>query len=311
MNPPEFRHVRERDADCRGGMARVTYRNGKLHKKVCTVRENGETLMRKTSYNGDGNVDRVTFYSTDGKIHRSGDQPARVLYLPNGVITWEFWAINGERHRVGGPAEVRYLDDGEVIHSTWYTNNVQYNPDGGPSNVLNYGVLIRKTWTNPEGEVHRLDGPAVLELDANDENIVIEETYYIDGTEYATREEFVAAGGTLPEDPAEKAHLEAVEAATEEAKRAHELAGCGDNDDELRVLMPPYELLKDIYDCDTLDSGMLCCKPLACNICFEIMGTVGVVKACKNGHKFHKRCITAWKQTGNNNCPVCREGLEV
>lgn len=94
---------------------------------------------------------KIVYWLLDGNLHRL-DGPARIIYTKNGTIANEIWAKNGKFHRIGGPANTsstgvkEYFVDG-VLHRT-----------DGPAHITSDGIQY---WYD-HGKLHRLDGPAVV-----------------------------------------------------------------------------------------------------------------------------------------------------
>ena len=49
-------------------------------------------------------------------------QPERTYY-ENGQIESERWFVNGQRHRLDGPAVVNYYESGQIWSEHWRVNN--------------------------------------------------------------------------------------------------------------------------------------------------------------------------------------------
>ena len=76
------------------------------------------------------------------------DTPALMERTPSGLIVHAVWCLEGERHRVGGPAVIRH------DRAT--------------------GVCILEEWWR-RGKLYRADGPAVIERDATTGTVILEE----------------------------------------------------------------------------------------------------------------------------------------
>jgi hypothetical protein len=292
---------------CDDGVVYLSYRNGRLRNRQGTVTdENGDALTWVRSYtNGGGGETTHETWTLDDKYHRT-DGPAVIITRPGGRVQ-RTWKIHGTTHRDGAPADT-LTKDGVLIYEEWVTDGVTYNPTGGPSRTWNlYGDVYAQEWTNAEGKRHRMDGPA-RESNGNNE-------YFIDG-QRLTEAQYLAAGGTMPKSPDEAEYDRVVAAAKAAAEAAYGLAGCGDDPSELRVRMPPFDMISSLYDCNAEIDGMLCCKPEFCGICMETMDKDGVQTVCGNGHRFHAYCIGEWKALQQQahspaTCPTCRAPLIV
>ena len=78
------------------------------------------------------------------------------------------WWSNGQRHRIGGPAQDVKFPDGKVI-KRWFENSNKIR-----ESRYQDGILKEEKFYNLEGQLHRLDGPAKLE-DYN------QKYYYVNG----------------------------------------------------------------------------------------------------------------------------------
>lgn len=63
---------------------------------------------------------RETWYNND-QIHRLGG-PADIDYYENGAIKAEHWLVNGRNHRFDGPAHIHYSDNNYIISNHWWIN---------------------------------------------------------------------------------------------------------------------------------------------------------------------------------------------
>ena len=64
----------------------------------------------------------------NGERHRI-DGPARIVYTPSGETRVEYWYLNGEKHRTDGPAEIFYNNPREIIDTSWYLNGDEIYPE--------------------------------------------------------------------------------------------------------------------------------------------------------------------------------------
>ena len=80
----------------------------------------------------------------NGLLHRV-DGPAEIYYRENGKIWWKNWYLKGKRHRIDGPARISYIDD-IVCDKTWYINGEEIkgkiNPIRLKKLVDEYKLLI-------------------------------------------------------------------------------------------------------------------------------------------------------------------------
>ena len=113
-------------------------------------------------YYSDGSV--LDYRNYGKKLHRVGS-PAVEYYS-----TKEWW-VNGQFHRVDGPARER--EDG---HKEWFVNGKLHRTDGP---AVEYVGGDKEWWVR--GELHRTDGPAV---EYEEEKI-----WFINGKHF-TKEEF-------------------------------------------------------------------------------------------------------------------------
>lgn len=95
-----------------------------------------------------GNVEEV-MYHRNGVLHRE-DGPAHFKVNPaNGIVTLEFWRINGKLHRGGAlPASILRTDDGRLWSRRYSINGVQVAPaiEGLTANKLVKGAEFESDW---------------------------------------------------------------------------------------------------------------------------------------------------------------------
>ncbi len=93
----------------------------------------------------------VSWYQ-DGKLHREGGEPARILKDEETGVNLEMeWSENGIEHRIGGPSYV--------------------------CRDPNTGVLTGESW-KVHGLYHRENGPAVIERDGEDGRVMLTEYHH-------------------------------------------------------------------------------------------------------------------------------------
>lgn len=113
-----------------------------------------------------------------GVLHRE-DGPALVTVNPDGWVSEE-WYCHGQTHRVGAPAiiETSAYANPPLRYEYYYFEDVLHRDDGpalyAPSGDGNHVVEYRQ-----HGQLHRTNGPAYVETDANGK--VIEQKWYENG----------------------------------------------------------------------------------------------------------------------------------
>ena len=75
----------------------------------------------KIEYHDNGQVARE-YWRVNGQTHRL-DGPAVVWYYDNGQVASEEWLVDGKRHRLDGPAYVLYKVQGEVIGQEFWVRD--------------------------------------------------------------------------------------------------------------------------------------------------------------------------------------------
>ena len=63
-----------------------------------------------------------------GFLYREGG-PAIIRYNEDGSIKCESWYINGVKHREDGPAIISYKTDGSIRHEEWYWCGLRHRHD--------------------------------------------------------------------------------------------------------------------------------------------------------------------------------------
>lgn len=171
------------------------YKEGKLH------REDGPAAIK---YNMNGIIDRIQFFKNN-KLHNDNG-PANIVFDCNGEVKRISYIKNDCWHNEDGPSTVGLFSDSIILN--YYLNDIQYNPNG-PSNIVYNkhqiypskrieiceGVtipdfsdssiyqnkqLVKETYTNKYGLLHREDGPAIIMYNNGK---IIKEKYYINGEE--------------------------------------------------------------------------------------------------------------------------------
>jgi hypothetical protein len=125
---------------------------------------------------------RESWKNKQGVLDRSNG-PAVIEFNPETyAVARESWYRDGALHRDNGPAYVEYNLYGRTLTEVWYKNGVCGRDDhpsrrgayrgtsGGPA-VVEYDPTtrrsIREEWrTLPGGNLHRKNGPAVIERDS-------------------------------------------------------------------------------------------------------------------------------------------------
>jgi hypothetical protein len=69
---------------------------------------------------------KYEFWFLNGKKHRE-DGPASQFWFDNGQKKFEFWFLNGKYHREDGPANKFWFENGKKKSEYWFLNNKQYS----------------------------------------------------------------------------------------------------------------------------------------------------------------------------------------
>jgi antitoxin component YwqK of YwqJK toxin-antitoxin module len=74
-------------------------------------------------YYKDGSIYREE-WRVNGEWHRL-DGPAIICYYEDGSIHWEQWFVNGKLHRLDGPSDIQYNEDGSIQYEHWFVNGIE------------------------------------------------------------------------------------------------------------------------------------------------------------------------------------------
>ena len=101
-----------------------------------------EHVIEKRHANGQVEYEE---WRVDGKRHRL-DGPAWVRYHDNGQVESEEWLVDGKRHRLDGPAYVEYHANGQVAGEYWYVNGLNHRLDGPARVWYHDNGQVAKFW---------------------------------------------------------------------------------------------------------------------------------------------------------------------
>ena len=111
-------------------------------------------------------------WKLDGEFHRI-DGPAVATYRSSdNVILSEVYYFKGMNQRKAGPAIIEYYESGKVKHEQWIFANKLHRTDGPAATYFNECGKIRAQHWLVNGKHHREDGPAYIKYDVlgNSEN---------------------------------------------------------------------------------------------------------------------------------------------
>ena len=118
------------------------------------------------------------------KSIKSGREMPAQSELYNEVVINDdsiLYFLNGKFHRIGGPAVIRYYNDGPVCYKEYYLNGKLHRIDG-PA-VIGYNdndsLGLEEYYINDKR--HRTNGPA--EIYYNKDGSIHYERYYLNGEE--------------------------------------------------------------------------------------------------------------------------------
>ena len=100
-------------------------------------------------------------------------------YHSNGVLSYEWYYVNGERHRDDGPACIAWSESGNKILEDYYYHGMIHREDG-PTCTSYYEdgrVSVEEYWQNDN--FHRENGPAIIHYDNSGK--ITYERYYVNG----------------------------------------------------------------------------------------------------------------------------------
>ena len=118
----------------------------------------------------------------DSPLHRIGAPAVIDRCMFSGELDSVEYYEEGEPHRVGGPAEIEYDQDGNIVIEGWYKKG-QKHRTGSPAIIHRFKEVIWIEEYYQDGFLHRLDGPAKIVRNA-DNGILCQEAWYIWGLPY-------------------------------------------------------------------------------------------------------------------------------
>lgn len=188
-------HPSEYDFYKSGELKVQRYRQyGKLH------RTGGPAVVQ---FYKSGNTESEKYYE-NGFLKNRDNLPNVIFYHPNGKIRAEYWYNSAKKlHKLGGPAEKLYAENGELQKIAYYRDDQLHRLDGpalvlmegdgikqeefhengkpkncnGSPNTIKYknNIAVYKSWRDEESKYHRTDGPA---LENYHENGKLSSVYY-------------------------------------------------------------------------------------------------------------------------------------
>ncbi len=139
------------------------YKAGAIHRDngpaYIEYQKEGKTVLKTTYFDIFENTNpspktmenaMVEEYYQDSKKHRIGG-PAEIEYYENGNIKYGGYCINGNYHREDGPAKIYYFTNGNIEREEYVIDN----------------------------KLHKEDGPALVEYDIN--RNIVSEFYWVNG----------------------------------------------------------------------------------------------------------------------------------
>lgn len=130
-----------------------------------------------TVYETNTNSVLMKAYYEQGKLHRTGGKPARII--TQGDYIGKFWYENGLGHRENAPA-VLEKDEFGLFQEEWLLNGKRHRPDGPAFIFINEDVVEYEQWSL-DGEYHRDgDEPAFIVRDIKT-GIATEQSWYRHG----------------------------------------------------------------------------------------------------------------------------------
>lgn len=123
----------------------------------------GSKLLHRTDGPAVKYANGDQYWYHQGLLHREGGLPATLTRYGE-----QYW-YEGERHREDGPAVINRSINGRVIYE-WWVFDKQLSEEEFTKRFMPFidscGV---KCWKNPEGQLHREDGPAIERPDGTKE----------------------------------------------------------------------------------------------------------------------------------------------
>ena len=99
-----------------------------------------------------GKKQRELWY-LNGNNHRV-DGPADISYYKSGKIERELWYLDDDYHRVDGPADISYYKSGKIKKEEWYLNGKESNHKEWL--IANNLYKPYNTWTDEEKVLWKL-----------------------------------------------------------------------------------------------------------------------------------------------------------
>ena len=131
-------------------------------------RINGPAMSFETLHNNGSRTLAEYWYQIPGKIHRT-NSPAIIESRGENIVLYEIWYKNDKKFReINLPSTVSYHEFNKSIHSLHGLDEIL---------DISHKKIKQLKYTNEEGEIHRTNGPAVIEY--NEQGEVIFEKYYL------------------------------------------------------------------------------------------------------------------------------------
>jgi antitoxin component YwqK of YwqJK toxin-antitoxin module len=104
-----------------------------------------------------------------------------VSHYDSGQIYEEYYYVDNNRHRVDGPAWVRYFENGQIEEERYYLNGDLHRING-PASIRYYqSGNVREEAYSLKNYFHRVDGPAIIDYDESQE--IKYKLYFLNGRE--------------------------------------------------------------------------------------------------------------------------------
>ena len=111
-------------------------------------------------------------------------------YYKSGKIWREYYYLQGQYHRIDGPAYIYYFESGKIEREYYYLQDQCHRIDGPAVIYYNESGKIKQEYYLLQGKRHRIDGPA--DICYYESGKIWQEAYYFHGQEikikpYVTR----------------------------------------------------------------------------------------------------------------------------
>jgi antitoxin component YwqK of YwqJK toxin-antitoxin module len=148
-----------------GPAVKTRYANAENRRRIAVSSLNSPILEIKETYFENGNL-RSRECFLEGELHRL-DGPAYEGFYLDGILLFREWRQNGLLHRLDGPACQEFYKNGALSLHVWYVNNSKHRLNEPAYEAFSeHGKLISRQWYQDD-KLHRIGAPAYEEFHHN------------------------------------------------------------------------------------------------------------------------------------------------